>query len=225
MTVQPFKKLRTFKIRKDGTRYDFPKRGKKPFGVCVHTTGRGVPQRAKRLGQTPDQAGVWVYSQTWQNPPNYLIGSHGMVYRVTDDSLCPPHCGVDAWQRKAMLNGTWFDHVSADGLRLWRERWPKVVSPAHLYPSTSANKDYLGIEMIPLLERRAEWGGLFTDGQYQSLSMLLSSISVKYGIELKGARLVGHEDLDPFDRWDGSGGWDPGWLRARPYFEWSRVQL
>jgi hypothetical protein len=36
-------------------------------------------------------------------------------------------------------------------------------------------------------------------------------------------RLLGHEDLKPISRHDKGGGWDPGYLRDEPYFDWSYV--
>jgi hypothetical protein len=36
--------------------------------------------------------------------------------------------------------------------------------------------------------------------------------------------LVGHEDVGLLDRMDKNGGWDPGALRAAPYFDMARVR-
>jgi len=226
--------LRTFKNvpeisgnHKYDHKYEFLKQEKKWFGVCVHTTGSGVAARARRLGQTVTDVAKWVYSQTWMSCPHYFIDWLGDIYQVTDESLVPPHCGVSEVSRDMMLDGSWIDHVSSEGLKYWNERWLSLgfKSPQHLFPSHSANYSYLGIEMIPQEHNSFGTNGSFNDKQYSSLKTLLEDISMRHSINLiQKNRLVGHEDLSPFKRWDHGGGWDPGYLRGVKTFYWERLQ-
>ena len=41
--------------------------------------------------------------------------------------------------------------------------------------------------------------------------------------EFPSRRLVGHEDIEPLERWNRQGGWDPGGLREKPKFFWPRI--
>ena len=41
--------------------------------------------------------------------------------------------------------------------------------------------------------------------------------------KLPSPRLVGHEDIEPLERWNKQGGWDPGALRVKPKFVWASI--
>lgn len=194
------------------------------FGICVHTTGRGVPNMAKRLNKTPGEIGVLIYSKLWQSCPHYLIDPTGMIHGITDEKLVAPHCGVKAWQRNQMLDGSWVDHVSSKALYFWNRRWlPRFKSPQHLFPGESGNRAYIGIEMIPSLTLID--GSFFNSIQYDTLSALISDIRIRHNMNDDKNKLVGHEDLQPYERWDNDGGWDPGALRQDPYFFWDRLHV
>lgn len=224
--AKPISNLRTT-LKVEGKRlHKFPA-ALEWFGICVHTTGRGVPNKAKRLGFPIDQIGIDTYSKVYQTCPHYLIGSEGSIYGITDENLVAPHCGVKKWQRESMLDGTWIDHVANIVLEMWNIKWATrgFVSPQHLFPGKSGNKAYIGIELIPSLDRAID-GSLFSSKQYRALSLLVKDIAERNKIDLLVPNhLVGHEDLNPFDRWDSFGGWDPGALRGNPYFFWSRVDI
>lgn len=162
------------------------------------------------------------YSKPIATCPNYVIDELGDIYVVTEESLCPPHCGVDGWQREMMLpspghpNGEWVHEVSEVGLHLWRKKWPGFMSPQFLFPSKSGNSDYIGVEVIPVNGPIP----IFTDEARRSLDTLEIEIGVRNGMNLrKPGSLVFHEDLDPFERWDHYGGFDPGALRTIPWWK------
>jgi N-acetyl-anhydromuramyl-L-alanine amidase AmpD len=82
----------------------------------------------------------------------------------------------------------------------------------------SPNDLYVGVELVPSPDRT------FTYVQYFALASLLIEIRERRGVELSGRKLVGHEDLHPLARWNISGGWDPGALRAQPLFSWQKLR-
>lgn len=235
------------RIRKEneGVFTDFARQENPWYGVLFHTTGSGVLELAKNRSWSTVDAALWTYGQEWSSCPHYLNDESGQLWLITSEDLIAPHCGVKGWMRSAMLDGSWIEHVSSVGLERWRARWPGVKSPQHLFPSLSGNHAYLGVENIPQPD------GTFTDRQYASLAKLVADFDVRHSIgilhsiasttrpvgppiDVNGVsrthRLVGHEDVNPFNtsdggRWDKKGGWDPGALRIEPKFHWEKVLL
>lgn len=201
-----------------------PRRQEVPFGVCVHSTGRGVPGKARKLRVDPMRVALDVYLSPVGDCPHYVIDYDGKIAQVADERLRARHAGVPADERAAYLDGSWVGRVAAVPLERWRRRWPGFKSPQHLYPTTSPNEAYLGIECIPLLEPRSDDDpDLFTDSQYRALGALIADVETRWGISCSGPRLVGHEDVEPLTRWTSRAGWDPGSLSARPAFRWDRL--
>jgi hypothetical protein len=188
-----------------------------PFGVVVHTTGGGIVRFAAAHGIDPLAAAISIYSAPGANFPHYCIDGTGVAAQIADERELAPHAGIDAKGRALYLSGAWTSRVSKTGLALWRARWPGVKSPLALFPGRSVNQVYLGIELIPTATKT------FTLAQYDTLARLLADIERRHGIMLSWSRLVGHEDLEPLERWDAAGGWDPGSLRATQRFSWPAV--
>src|SRR5581483_11667953 len=121
---------------------------------------------------------------------------------------------------------------------LWKARWPDFKSPAHLFPGPSPNQVYVGIEMIPLTGAAAQPAPLlsndvarkYTDAQHQAVARLIADVAARWSLALdeicdpKKGRLVGHEDLNPVERSDAGGGWDPGALRDVARFDWDYLR-
>lgn len=194
-----------------------------PYGLCVHTTGRGLTQRAINLDVEPLGLAVDTYCAPGiaTTFPHYVIGWDGTIIQIADDRERARHAGVDPLERLAYLDGTWMRKLNPAAVNRWFDKWPGIKSPSHLYPSKSPNEDYLGVELIPL-NSRGDNGTLFTPAQYTALAELIDDIQDRYGQTLKS--LVGHEDLEPLTRWNSGGGWDPGFLRANPYFRWDLIK-
>jgi len=201
-----------------------------PWGVVVHTTGSGVVAKAAALGRPAGDVAIGVYLEP-DDPaegiytpfPHYVIDGLGKIVQICDESMRARHVAITPADREAYLSGAWRGHVSAVGITLWEEAWPGFPSPSHLYPGKSVNEVYLGVELIPGPAPDAS-GGLYTAAQYEALGALLEDIEARYEITLGGAHLLGHEDVSPLTRWDGGGGWDPGARRARPTFDWSKLE-
>jgi hypothetical protein len=194
-----------------------------PFGVLVHTTGHGPAKLARLKGWSIAATVARVYGNTSQTLAHIAILPSGERVRCVADSLVAPHCGVTAAQRAMLLNGTWRAHVSDEGEALWEKRWPGVKSPQHLFPTTSPNDAYLGIETVQLEANDPATGTRFTVAQYESTAEQIVIWERAYGWKAEGRRLVTHEDVQPFTRWDDGGGWDPGVLRAVPRYDWDRL--
>lgn len=194
-----------------------------PHGLCVHTTGRGLPAKARALGIEPMGLAIDTYCTPGLATtfPHYVIGHDGTLVQIADDRERARHAGVDKAERAAYLDGTWIRKLNPAAVQRWRDKWPGVKSPSHLYPSKSPNEDYLGVELIPL-NSQGDNGTLFTPAQYIALAELIDDIQDRYGQTLKS--LVGHEDLEPLTRWNSGGGWDPGALRAQPFFRWDLIK-
>lgn len=216
-----------------------PKLGisRKPWGLLVHTTGGGVTAKAKRTKRTPISVAVEVYiaSQNGSNGyqwggPTYVCDHDGTLYQLAPDNVKTAHCG--GGNRQAYIDGSWTSRASEAALAHWRQQWsPRYRHPYQLFPSMSPNNEYVGVEMIPVGDgfggSPMEPGLRFTTRQHDAIIGLAKEIGVRYGWPdgwARTSRLVGHEDVDPLNRSDAGGGWDPGYLRAQQYFDFDYVR-
>lgn len=194
-----------------------------PWGFCIHTTGSGVPKTARDHGISPIEAALNYYCSPGANFPHYVIDSTGKTVQVADELVRARHAGIEFDDRVLYLSGDWRARVDQSTLARWSNRWNGKKSPLGLFPSKSPNEDYLGCELIPQLSPLPN-GSLFTDEQYGALKALLVDVARRYNIKLVGDRLVTHEDLEPLQRWNHQGGWDPGALRENPTFLWEKLR-
>jgi hypothetical protein len=206
-----------------------------PWGVCVHTSGRGVVSIAKQEKRSPLAVALEHYldSQNGSNGymwggPAYVIDHDGTRHQIAPDDAYTHHAGSQ--NRPAYLSGHWEAKCSGAALAAWRKAWPGHRHPYSLFPSKSPNADYIGIEMIPVgagFGVPMRLGLLFTREQHESVAMLSRDIGMRHGFPegwARSPRLVGHEDVDLLERMDSHGGWDPGCLRAQPYFDFAFVR-
>ncbi len=227
--ASPAAHLRTdYELRPDGM----------PWGATVHTTGSGIAaELRRRLGRRPtvrevgDRA-VEIYTRPGGNGPGYVIYLDGHTVQVAEDNRWTWHVGGQF--RELYLHGDWEALCPKEFVRLWRAAWPGRRSPQHLFPGESANAAYVGIEMTPVTGvdgvLPAAPGQTFSEAQYGALARLLVDLGRRHGWPAAwwtSSRLVGHEDVGPLgrdDRCDEGGGWDPGFLRPRPYLDRVRVR-
>lgn len=185
-----------------------------PFGAIVHTTGDGPPAAANRDGRDPLEVALEVYSNMAEGP-HYVIGPTGAIVQVRELADIAWHTGVSAVHRRDFLSGHWETLVSKGLVSWWKARWPGVKSPSHLYPGSSPNAVYYGIECVPAgTYERGVWkpvfgpvapGGRnrFTTAQYLACAALVLHLGIEHD---RPGRVVGHEDINPITR----PGWDPG---------------
>ena len=219
ITVRDLAPLRT-RLTVDGKPKKCRTQTRKWFGVLIHTTGGGIAKLARLKGRTVEAVTRSVYGNVGMTFAHRVVMPEGWILRCAEDSIIAPHCGVKAWQRAALLDGTWRAHVSDEGERLWDARWPGVKSPQHLFPTASGNDAYLGIETVQGETTDKETASRFTMAQYRATAAQIVAWERTHGFVAEGRRLVTHEDLQPFERWDAHGGWDPGWLRIPATYNW-----
>jgi hypothetical protein len=209
---------------------------RKPWGLLVHTTGGGITDLAKKKHERPIDVALRVYinSQNGSNGyfwggPGYVLDHDGELYCMAPDDVLTAHAG--GGNRPAYIGGTWASLCSTAVVAAWREQWPRHTHPYQLFPGKSPNGDYVGLEMIPIGDG---FGGSpmapglrFTAAQHDAVVALGRDLATRHGWPegwQHGSRLVGHEDVDPINRHDKGGGWDPGWLRERHYFDFEYVR-
>lgn len=201
-----------------------------PFGLMVHTTGSGIVGQALAKKRDPLEHAVEYYLKPDSYHPAYVGGWDGAVVQVASELIRAPHAAV-VRERPDFLSGAWERKVSAATLLAWRRAWPAFLGPHALYPGTSANDAYVGLELLPLSGPDAPPpafpGSSFTLAQHQLVVLLGNDLAARWRWPLRwpaGPRLLGHEDVNPLTRNDKGGGWDPGALRARPRFAWRWVR-
>lgn len=206
-----------------------------PFGLCVHTTGSGVPVQARERGITVMERALEIYT-VGPNAAHYVIDHDGVLAQVVPENVIAWHAGrysptgID--RRPQYLSGEWEKLCSPAAVASWKARWgAKYKSPQHLYPGESANAAYVGVELVPTIRGLGTpsptSGGVFTDAQYEMLIKFAANLAARHKWPADwaaGARLLGHEDVGLIDRHDRHGGWDPGFLKDKPVFDFPRVR-
>lgn len=222
--------------RVPGVRDPLLARPRKPWGFLLHTTGGGVTAKAKRDGASPIAVAIAVYisSQNGSNGyfwggPAYVADHEGALHQLAPDEALTAHAGGP--HRGAYLDGSWVGKVSPETVAQWHRRWPGRKNPYSMFPSTSPNVDYVGLEMIPIGDG---FGGepmapglRFTRAQHDAAIALGHDLAQRHGWPAgwyDSGRLVCHEDVDPIERSDAHGGWDPGVMRTLPYFDLEYVK-
>jgi hypothetical protein len=204
------------------------------FGVAVHTTGNGIPDLVERTGRSHLDVARETYLKMGLVGPHAVIDPFGKVEHYVDPQLVRYHVGLEPEHRRSFLDGHWLEdrnRITTETVKWWQARWPGVQSPSHLYPGPSANKVYIGVELIPCgiyVKNAWVWkhgtrpgfdNQRFSVEQYYSLAKLCNQWAEEYGLDLdRRGVLLGHEDLNVYTR----PGYDPGdKIKA---FSWSLLR-
>jgi len=208
------------------------------FGLVVHTTGGGLPAKALKRNENPVDTAVNFYNTN--HGTHYVIGWDGDLVQIATEDMVANGVGVTNKDPKinqilSVARG-WENDLPKAMVDRWKKRWPKYKTPLQLFPTKYANSCYVHVECIPcifyeankLITSATPMGGSlrFTEAQHKKVAELACDIAKRNGWEgewWKTPRLVGHEDITPVSRSTSTGGWDPGWLRATPYFDWDFV--
>jgi N-acetylmuramoyl-L-alanine amidase-like protein len=182
---------------------------------------------------------VYLASQNGSNKypwggPGYVIEHDGTIHQIAGDNTRTNHVGsiVEGHdRRKEYLSGKWLEMCSPAAVAQWNAHWgPKYKNSQQLFPSKYPNTDYIGVEMIPCgngFGKPMRKGLRFTKEQHEAAVRLAVDVGRRNKFPdgwWRTPRLLGHEDVGLIDRHDKGGGWDPGWLRAEPYFDFEYVK-
>jgi hypothetical protein len=220
------------------------------YGLVVHTTGGTLPGRARKAGIAPDEYAVRYYLSS--GGTHYVNGWKGadgqQLYQVMNErhvawgvGRSPAEPSKDQW--RSIESGRFELDLPPKVLRLWRARWPGRKDSLSLIPvRSSANLTYIHVECIPCVYYRDGNGPLITDpdeapmrpglrftkAQHETIARLAWDIAHRNAWPSnerwwRSPRLLGHEDITPLSRHDKNGGWDPGALREKPFFDWKYV--
>jgi hypothetical protein len=207
-----------------------------PWGLLFHTTGSGITAKAVAKKQTPIQVALSVYKAMqagsegypWGGP-TYVMDHDGQLYQIANEATQTNHCGAP--HRTEYLDGSWLKLASKEMVAKWHTYWaPQYKNPYALFPSKTPNADYIGVEMIPCGDgfgKPMAAGLKFTKAQHDAAILLAQDVAKRNSFPAgwaRSPRLLGHEDVQPIDRDDKEGGWDPGFLRLYPYFNFEYVR-
>lgn len=212
------------------------------YGGVTHTSGRGLPSKAADRGMSPLDLAVRYY--TGSHGCNYICGYGGIaageLLQIASDFEQAKGVGIDPKKPEtnqwiSVTRRDWKSELPPDLLARWRSRWPGYANPLDLLPGTKrANSCYVHLECIPLTDHWMKEFGvephapgmLFTSAQHESVATWYLDLAKRHrwgGEWWRTPRVLGHEDLTPLSRHTKAGGWDPGWLREKPYFDWDFV--
>lgn len=233
--------------------WDSKDRTKPVHGLVVHTTGSGLPSRARKDGIYPTVAATRYYQRS--HGTHYVMGWRGVdgdLVQVANERERATGVGTrETREAIKLLRDQWGRDLPASFVQRWRSWWKhaNATNPLDLFPGTWANNVYVHVEMPPCRfhhqgklvlgmmqdgteaqprrTNNADIGLRFTQAQHDGIILLALDLARRYEWPdqwwLTG-HLVGHEDLSPHTRTVKSGGWDPGHLRAKPYFDFGYVR-
>ena len=92
-------------------------------------------------------------------------------------------------------------------------RWGAAAGPLNYQTSKRPNAYSVGIEILSVGSKTPS-DSKYSTAMYKSLRRLVTDICDRNGIPMQKGRVVGHEDVNPMQRW----GWDPN-----QGFDWSKV--
>lgn len=197
------------------------------FGVAVHTTGSGIVSDALKLGADPLAYAVEYYLDPRNYFAHYVVGYDGKIIQISDEHERASHVGQDEESRLGYVSGAWEKTAGPSFVALWKKRWPTYKTPAHLYPGTSPNNAYVGIELLPTQTGAGapmKPGLKYSLEQHRAVARLALDIATRWGFPAgweNTGRFATHEDLTPLERMTKKEGWDPGVNRAQPWIDWS----
>jgi N-acetyl-anhydromuramyl-L-alanine amidase AmpD len=197
------------------------------FGVAVHCTGSGIVTKALARGADPFEYALAYYLRPDSYFAHYVIDFDGTIAQIADEHERAPHIGLPSADRDAYLSGRWKKQLPTTFVSAWAKRWPKRVSPSHLYPGASPNNAYVGMELLVWQAGcsgapRAP-GRKYTTAQHDAAAELAVDIARRWELPAgwpDTGRLACHEDITPLKRTSKGAGWDPGVIRAAAWFDW-----
>ncbi|MAK60757.1 MAG: hypothetical protein CMK09_07245 [Ponticaulis sp.] len=229
------RKFRTdnFSSRSDGTTI---KR------VVLHITGTDSLEAVKNSflnGRASahyliDKNGL-LYQFVSEHHKSWHSGIKGFVQRLyaRGDGSWRKYMRYFSWSREYPSNARYYDEnlnpvpkgstaalVARDDGRAWPQytyfdnRWGHASAPVGwLTDGTDPNNASIGIEILSYGSKSAD-PNVYTDKMYESLALLVDDICQRHQITKTRDFVVGHEDVNPVERW----GWDPN-----KGFDWNRV--
>lgn len=172
--------------------------------VVYHSTSRGLPQRLVKAGHVdpmaPDfiEAAVERYQTIGaEHYANALVSPDGSYEWLAHPDLWVAHAATP--------------HGKTNAPGWWRERWPDVDAPLDLIDLTAReyiNPKTVSIDVIPLPDTDAV---RYTPESLETAARLGRELARHYGLSLERRHHLAHSDLDPWNRGNARGGWDPGW--------------
>lgn len=201
------------------------------YGVTVHCSGSSIVESALRAGRDPLERAVGYYTSPGAYYGHYAIGFGGEIAQIADELAHAPHIGLTAIDHGRYVTGGWEHDAPAGFAAAWHARWPGYRTPMHLFPGSSPNGVYVGIELLVWVDGcagRPLGRTSHTEAQHVAAARLAADIAERHGLPSgwqRSGRLACHEDLTPLSRSNARGGWDPGVIKlggAAAGFDWAR---
>ena len=186
-------------IKDDGTLTQFVSEqyashhsGIRSFVKPLYRAGRQTWMKYLRFFQ-------WAYDDGWYNDEQ-------TVFVDANFNILPSSVGARFVARR---DGSDWPHYD-----FFKARWPDLEQPVGFTEDNGRpNHHSIGIEILSVGSSRPSETA-YTPAMYHTLSTLVSDICARHNIPKRGPYVVGHEDINPVERW----GWDPA-----NGFDWQRI--
>jgi N-acetyl-anhydromuramyl-L-alanine amidase AmpD len=180
-------------IAKDGALYQFVDEADQAWHAGIKS---GV---AALYGGAPASWQRFLYYFDWAKYPQDSV--------LVDKNFQPVQGGHLATYVMRPDGSPWQDY------KYFTERWGTAAGPVNFATNGNPNAYSVGIEILSIGAKTAS-AASYTPEMYATLATLVKDICTRHGIPQKKGTVLGHEDVNPIQRW----GWDPN-----QGFDWNKV--
>ena len=201
-------------------------------GCVAHQTGYGpgVERADQKFGDDSlrvDESYAKRMATTLEYKGTVLIGRTGIIVQFAPLKYRTHHSTSAFQAQYARSDWVSLKSVTKSGQKVkvnvseWPKRWPDLKSPLELPAfaklhgggGRSINNHTWSFDLLS-----PKPGDTYTDAQYISAAKLIHHIHTAYSLPIDRYHVLGHSDINPLDRSNPSGLWDPG-----PEWDWDRV--
>jgi hypothetical protein len=194
--------------------------------IVDHITGRATWNNAEKYKQDPLTRLDNYFTKDGKPFAHYCIGPWGRIVQIAYERERPWAQGLSYGQALQPAPSFWKDYW---GVQRGLLSVVHLMGELHRAYGDDPNGNFHSPNDRSIAIEHVQYGNGFklTGMQYRMSHMLHLDIAMRHGMDMAGVldwrhrlQVLGHEDVNPWERGTKAGGWDPGALRAKPRFCW-----